>query len=194
MNRKYNISVKYYHIEAYWSIHKGYKNVINRATKRFNRNETLFITAFRDPIERIISQYSFEWRWGCVGGKKKCNYTHKLLEEDHDKVTMDNYYRITNDTRSISDSAKYKFTNIPLSVIMDRVEKTEMKQNYYKGGAKSIYMNNYYLWLFCCNSTECSRNFYSNSNQKWKIKCFNHAKKLIKNQIDILLITEWFRS
>ena len=181
-----------HHFEGYPFIHgKTNKNFIDRAIKYFNKSNTLFITSMRDPIERIISQYNFEWRWGCVGGKTKCNYTHRLLEENDNKITEKNYAKIINDTRNISDSAKYKYTNIPLSDIMARVETIEMKQNYFKGDAKSIYLNNYYLWLFCCDTTECSRNFYIDNNNKWKLNCLNHAKEIMENKIDIILITEW---
>ena len=53
--------------EFYTFIHgKKKKNGQNLIDKVFTANpDAVYVVHFRHPIERIISQYQFEWRWGC---------------------------------------------------------------------------------------------------------------------------------
>ena len=52
-----------------------------------------------------------------------------------------------------------------------------------------MYINNYYLWIFCCNNKYCSiqRDFIKNG-KIWK--CLINSMELLLN-FDIILITEW---
>lgn len=209
LQTEYDITINAYHVEAYSYVHAKLlhfadypdddnRNVIYRASKYFNKSNTLFITAFRNPIDRIISHYNFEWRWGCIGKFSQCNYTQSLylpLQKNKKKLKHGNSFKMINDERNVSKSAKYKFSNILLSDIIYRVEQTEIIENKHKQHRKSIFMNNYYLWLFCCDHSLCSNKFYIKNNdttiENWRINCLQTAKDKIINDIDIVLITEW---
>lgn len=183
LSDKYSINITVKHIEIFPFTHK--KQNINEI---LNENG-LFIISMRDPISRIISQYDFEWRWGCM----KCNYSLKLKHTEMVKNNKRGFQFINDDYNDTEIMQKYKFSNIEFTEFLDRVEKEKL--NFYK-----VYLNNYYLWLFCCDDMICDQlwnNDHKNStNIKWKLQCLNHAKTVINN-MDIVLISEWltdFRS
>ena len=52
------------------------------------RNEdSLFVMAFRDPIDRILSHYEFEFKWGC----NPCCHTNSDLPQPLPNDTEDGY-------------------------------------------------------------------------------------------------------
>merc|ERR1712062_34720 len=86
---------------------------------------------------------------------------------------------------------KHKLSNIELDELLMRVDKY---QNLNKSEIKykiafNAYLNNYYLWMFCCNHKKC--NIYKDFVLTGLInQCMQHAIKMIMS-FDIVLVDEW---
>ena len=181
-----NNNINIIHLEAYPFIH-GNNNFINNAINKYKDNG-LFVFIFRDPIKRIISQYDFEWKWGCID----CDFRDDLTQFNLTSINYMNHRRFYN-----KDSNKYKYSNIDLNDFLDRIYKFELNNNKFDIHHHikhhlpySIYLNNYYLWMFCCD------NMYCNFNKSLigidnKTKCLKHAQNIINNEIHLILINEW---
>lgn len=44
---------------------------------------SIYVTSIRHPIDRILSQYEFEWRWGC----QRCDYKDDMEHFGYSKMT-----------------------------------------------------------------------------------------------------------
>ena len=51
-------------IEAFTSVHKQSKNFITECMNKYPF--AIYVISLRHPIDRILSQYEFEWRWRCI--------------------------------------------------------------------------------------------------------------------------------
>ena len=182
-NSKYGLNITVMHFEGYPWVHRK-QNMIEYVLTEY-KDDALFIISFRDPIKRILSQYDFEWRWGC----QKCNYSHKVRDTN---LTERNYMAHRPDLTNDTIISKYKFSNIDFSEFLHRVEKYEIYNDYQGhrvGNLFTVYLKNYYLWLFCCKEKIC-RDLFNDKNIDYKRDCLKKAKKMIES-MDIILITEW---
>eukprot|EP01083_Nonionella_stella_P067212 177615_1 len=163
--------------------------------------ESILVIALRDPIQRILSQYEFEWRWGCF----KCTHQSNVIKQELaiENATFSNmgyrtfmaYNKYPYETRNASD-AKYKFSNIEFGDFLRRVNKFEMGNRSLKWKTQykiafGAYVNNYYTWIFCCKWKFCqiNRDFVATNKIE---KCFEETIAKLKS-FDLLLTTEWMR-
>ena len=177
LKQHYSTNVSVIHYEGY-----GKRvNMIQKGLDKYNNNG-LFIIALRNPIERILSQYNYEWMWGC----QKCNSSYILTKNKTRKDVGSIIMQMDNNANNTNNSI-YKFSNIEFSYLIDRVEADNLF--FYK-----IYMYNYYLWLFCCTERRCENLWdnHSENSLKWKVECLEKAKKMIES-MDIVLVTEWLK-
>merc|ERR1711937_702915 len=86
---------------------------------------------------------------------------------------------------------KYKVSNIELDELLDRVDKYQNvnKEVIRYKIAFNAYLNNYYLWTFCCTSKNCNinKNFVENGKIN---ECMEHTMKMIMS-FDIILVDQW---
>ena len=183
------------HIEAYPFLHENPSgkqyNFIKYTLNKYKDN-ALFIMIFRDPIQRILSQYDFEWRWGCL----QCDVGDDMALFN---LTHENY--MTHLRFNHFETYKYKYSNIDLKDFLDRIEKFELmddeqfnkKHHIVHHPPFSIYLYNYYLWILCCDDMYCSiyKDFIGiNDNNNKTKNCLQTAQDMI-NSMDLILITEW---
>eukprot|EP01083_Nonionella_stella_P012312 34933_1 len=178
-------------LEAFTNIHtKPKKNFIEHAMTQ--HPFAIYILALRDPIARILSQYDFEWRWGCIRcGPQRSNMKYnkiKQMNKTNYMKKVDNKHRIDREDRI------RKYSNLDVHEFMDRIEKFEMNTTDVAHDGKHVrsyasYINNYYLWMFCCHSKFC--NIYKDFEAKGKInECYELARQSIVS-FDIVMVSEW---
>ena len=215
INRNRKTENQFKSIEAFSNWHyKKKRNPID-IEMRDKSNLSLFAISFRDPIERIVSHYEFEFRWGC---NKCCHTNSDMLQQPNGDI--DNQYPNMNETNFLKvtfvkdwykfdggctghdrpNLYKHKLCNIELDDLLTRIERFELNNNSLYGinGNYSmkkqqlvggVYISNYYLWMFCCNHKSC--NILKDFILTNKIEiCFNETIKKIKS-MDIIVITEW---
>eukprot|EP01084_Bolivina_argentea_P177179 306446_1 len=176
-----NFNITRSHLEFYTFIHNDF-NKKNTIDTIFKQNPLgIFSISLRHPIERILSQYEFEWRWGCLRcapGSNSDGFMRYNRRPELDNLTANNVH-------------KYLHSNILLSELLEQVDKY---QNIRQRKAHhrinfNAYLNNYYLWMFCCDSKDC--NIQKDFIDKGIIdKCMEHAMKMIMS-FDIVLVEEW---
>ena len=86
---------------------------------------------------------------------------------------------------------KHVFSHIDFDDFMQRVERFEMNESAQNKNkiAFSAYLNNYYLWMLCCDGKYCS--IRKEFEEKGKIRsCYESAIAKIKS-FDIILPSEW---
>eukprot|EP01084_Bolivina_argentea_P171858 297728_1 len=192
-NTTWNTTFKAHEFWTYY--HHNNSNRINAIFK--NNPFAIYLVAFRNPVQRIISQYDFEWRWGC----QRCNVKSEMFDDKHKHETQNHktfmkYYRIPEyktekRKKKLKQYYKHKLSNIELDEMLQRVDKYQNTNNSkvkYKISFNA-YLHNYYLWMFCCTSIHCNidRNFV----QRNKInECIKNAMRMI-NTFDIVLVDEW---
>ena len=188
-----NNTLNIIHIEAYPPVHAGRphnkkRNVIQAVMEKY-QNDALFIMVLRHPIDRILSQYDFEWRWGCL----QCDARDDLPQFN---LTLANFMKSMRFNRQ--DASQFKYCNVDFHDFIERVQRFEMRDaagaEYYAKHAKELselrwlpyapYLSNYYLWFMCCDSAYCS------IGNRESGRCFEKAKQII-DSMDVLLITEW---
>ena len=157
-----------------------------------NDINSIWVIMFRNPIERILSQYEFEMRWLCQQG----SYYYQLLKRDN--FNKFNYWQsIENTNKSeMEQLAKYNFAGLTLKewifrIMILEINNVHVYQNEFEEHEvlKQMYFNNYYLWIFCCDSRFC--NIYKDFIKTGKIwQCLVNAMELLLN-FDMVLITEW---
>eukprot|EP01084_Bolivina_argentea_P213350 362366_1 len=182
-------------IEAFTNVNKkyGHRNFIEYIMNKYPFG--IYVISLRDPIERIVSQYNFEWRWGCIRCGPQRTYMQYNKLNKMNKTTymkkIDNKYRI-----NVNDK-KFKYSNIDFHNFIDRITMFELNKlnnsDLPKDGnhvrSFGSYINNYYLWMFCCEQKFC--NIYKDFERKNKIEqCYNNAMEKIM-KFDIVLISEW---
>eukprot|EP01084_Bolivina_argentea_P177180 306448_1 len=181
------------HVEGYPFIHYDQYNAIDHYKQKFKNG--LFVMTFRDPVERILSQYEFEWRWLCQGCDRFNDLKYSENSQDEKQLNESNYLQRNPKEIGKGWQYKYKYSNIEMELFLDRVEKYELNNTNYGHkywhwhkndfGPYLCYLNNYYLWLFCCDDEFCKVMNDTNITQ-----CFEHAKQMI-DTFDVILITPW---
>ena len=194
------------------------KNGINPiiSTMTDNGNSSLFSICLRHPIERILSHYDFEFRWGC---NTCCHTNSDMLQQLNNNRDPDDMYpnlnasnylvpmmvhewwKIDGGCTSTTNSSKHKLCNIEIEDLVLRVQRFEindgnesllMKNQKYLARQQligGVYLYNYYLWMFCCRHKYC--NLYKDFIQTGLIqKCFDDAVAKIKS-MDIVILMEW---
>lgn len=113
-----------------------YTNVIERKMAR--NGDSVFVMAFRDPIERILSHYEFEFKWGC----NPCCHTNSDLPQPLHNDTVDGYSNMDMNSYLMprfvdkwwekdggcklqSVDYKSKFGNVELEDLVKRISKFE---------------------------------------------------------------------
>eukprot|EP01084_Bolivina_argentea_P177178 306442_1 len=173
-----NFIISEQHTEFYTFIHDKH-NTIDTIFK--NNPLHIFSIVLRHPIERILSQYEFEWRWGCQGCAAGSKTTGFMKYNKHPQL----------DNVTATDVHKYLHSNIVLSELLDQVGKNQniTEHRIYHRINFNAYLNNYYLWMFCCADQNC--NIQKDFIDKGKIyECMEHAIKMIMS-FDIVLVEEW---
>eukprot|EP01083_Nonionella_stella_P095687 268696_1 len=180
--------------EAYSFFH-GH-NHQNRINAIMNDNPyAIYVMAFRHPIDRIVSQYEFEWRWGCFA----CHASNTALKQQSlefntfmSKIKIETG-QLSNDT--VHQMKQYKFSNVEMEDFLQRVnvfelnEKLAGSKGYRNKVSFGAYLNNYYLWMFCCDDMFC--NIKKDFEDAQRIKqCYNDAAAKIKS-FDIVMVSEW---
>ena len=83
----------------------------------------IYVVHFRDPIERIISQYQFEWRWGC--GRCSTN-SLSVAEITGQKRNKDNFMKSEKKAKTSkqieAEQKKYKLSANELDELLDDLE------------------------------------------------------------------------
>ena len=158
--------------------------------------------ALRDPIERIISNYNFEWRWGCTRCSVQSDYVRHEEDPDDPYKGMDQRTFLNWDPKweeqsadeSRAEAFKLKFGNIEIGDFLQRVKHFEFDHRNENGRiqfriAYSDYINSYYLWMFCCDSIHCNidRDFVATGQIS---DCLFRAKRMLMS-FDIALVSEW---
>ena len=171
------------HPHEFWTyLHKNNTNAMDTIFKK--NPYSIYVMALRDPIERILSQYDFEWRWGCFHCSAKTEMHHdthsRLNERTFMKYKKNPQYDGKSREQLLKQYEKYKISNIELDELLLRVDKYQNLNDTtvkYKI-AFNAYLNNYYLWMFCCNHKKC--NIYKDFLLKGLInECMKHAMKMI---------------
>eukprot|EP01083_Nonionella_stella_P154023 495714_1 len=187
LNQTWNTTFK---AHEFWSYY--HSNNHNRISTIFSDNpHAIYVMAFRDPIQRILSQYDFEWRWGC----QKCTVSSQMSQELSSRTFMKYYkepkYEGKAMQHKLKNYKKHKVSNIELGELLARVDEyqsTDSKRVKYKI-AFNAYLNNYYLWMFCCDSKHC--NIEKDLVETNKVnECLDHAMQMILS-FDIILVDEW---
>ena len=182
-----NHSVNIIHIEAYPAIHHQGRNAIQFLMDKYKDN-ALFIVVFREPIARIVSQYDFEWKWGC----QHCDVRDVLPQSNLNRNNFMKSMRFFD-----ADSYRYKFANIEIGEFLDRVEEFEINDiNFGETVGEtvkdrnehwfpySVYVRNYYPWILCCDDILCRIDDMDHT------ECLETARKMIES-MDLVIITEW---
>eukprot|EP01084_Bolivina_argentea_P275014 468895_1 len=200
---KLNWTFRFESYEAYTYFHfDKNKNAIDQVMK--NNPYAIYVMAFRNPIDRILSQYEFEWKWGCW----RCNETNNKLIQQSIGDINDTYNNMAFHTfmeknksnhnlnrKQIAEMKKYTFSNIEFEDFIRRVDKFEMNNTlagtdeYRNMIAFGAYLNNYYLWMFCCNDKYCNiQKHFENENRIEE--CYRNSVAKIKS-FDIVMMSEW---
>ena len=182
-NKLFNDTLNIIRIEAYPFVHRGDQNIIKTTIQKYKTN-ALYVLTLRHPIDRILSQYDFEWKWGCL----ECDARDDLPQFN---LTYRNF--MTPMRFNQRDAFRFKYSNIALHDFLDRVEEFEMNNkdlSYHRAELMkewilpyALYLRNYYLWFFCCNDEYCNL-----GKREWE--CLEAAKIMI-DAMDLILITEW---
>eukprot|EP01083_Nonionella_stella_P201739 737733_1 len=161
--------------------------------------ESILILVLREPIQRILSQYEFEWRWGCFRCDHQSDILYQELAIENETFSNMRYktfmkYNKNPSSGHNASAAKYKFSNIEFGDFLRRVNKFEMGNRTfrYKDNYKiafGAYLNNYYAWIFCCGHKFCqiNRDFVQTNKIE---RCFEETISKLKS-FDVLLTTEW---
>ena len=200
-----NWTVQVQREEFYTYKHKGGVNRIEELMDQYPN--ALFAVALRDPVERIISNYNFEWQWGCTRCSVQSDYVHHEEDPDDPYRTMTARDFMKWDPKwdkqvdhepargEQAQEFKVKFGNIEIGDFLRRVQHFEFDHRDESGRvqfkiAYSDYINNYYLWMFCCDSIHCNiieRDFVATDRIK---DCLLHSKRMLMS-FDIALVSEW---
>eukprot|EP01084_Bolivina_argentea_P215817 366490_1 len=153
--------------EAFPSWMKKNTNPINKYMTN-NGDDSIFVITLRDPIDRILSHYEFEWKWGCNPCcRTNSDVIQQPINDKNDKypnLNVSNYLQVNMvDQWWVTDGGcngkgiKYKFANIELEDLLRRVEKFDMNNdaNSRSKFGVDVYLDNYYLWMFCCYRRTC---------------------------------------
>lgn len=156
-----------------------------------NKNrDTIFIICFNEPIKRILSQYDKEWRWRC----KECIGNKHIFMEQYDKkkINMNNYLSYINNTKNMNNLEEERFAVIDFNDFLYRIVKFEIEQISINNDLYQMFLNNYYLWSFCCNKQKCviSRDIEYNINLMQK--CMDYTMNLLKS-FDFIFIKDWIQ-
>ena len=178
------------------------KNIVNRhywhkfdtkLSKIIKDNPySIFLACFRNPIERILSQYEFEWRWGC----QNCNTKTDMTAYNYNELNEKNYNTHHKDaSKKIMASQYSKYATIDFNDFLNRtirfeINNQQMGKQWKPQKLRHMYINNYYTWAFCCDTRWCNVNNNIISDKNRFHKCLNDISNLI-HSMDIILITEW---
>merc|ERR1712113_458587 len=93
-----------------------------------------------------------------------------------------------------AEEFKLKFGNIEIGDFLQRVQHFEFDHRHKSGHiqfkiAYSDYINNYYLWMFCCDSIHCNIERYFVAKDRIE-ECLLHSKRMLLS-FDIALVSEW---
>jgi len=160
-----------------------------------NTKQSVWVISLRHPLDRILSQYDFEWRWLYAYG----TFYDELSFDEHSFDELNYWQHIENKNESeMRRIAKYKWSGISLQEWLHRVNVTELHKIRRSNATKEkrnprvtnhMYLDNYYLWIFCCDTNLC--NIYNDFIKTGKIwECLVNAMELLLN-FDIIIITEW---
>ena len=182
--------------EAYHFFHKILENNI---TWSFLIDPySIYVTSMRHPITRILSQYEFEWRWGC----QRCDYQHGVELYKYSQMTDWSFMSRSGklDTKYIEDKQFKikKYAVLDFNDWLNRLITFEIKNHnlgkpkHTMQSVRSMYINNYFLWISCCPNRWCSiqRDYIENNDKNKIIQCFHKSIQILKS-FDIILITEW---
>eukprot|EP01084_Bolivina_argentea_P138032 243099_1 len=185
---KWNSSIK--HIEIKHNFHETFSKTIKQLLQS-NIDNTVFIICFGNPIKRILSQYDKEWRWGCPQ-TEGCDAKTYMLQYNKSLLTMNNYLTLTDNHPDFNLKPTERFAAIDFNDFLYRIVKFEIEQKSLNDKLYQMFLNNYYLWSFCCLNEECNmaRNFEFNG-EKLK-ECIIDTMNVIK-AFDFVFIKDWIQ-
>ena len=180
------------HYEMWTYAHPG-TNLIDKVFK--DNPDAVYVVHFREPVERIISEYQFEWRWGC----QRCSWNSLPIagpnKTDVNKRTFMRYDKYAKSPKEIQDSQKkYKLSATELDELLDDLE---IYQNIHDKKISNkisfnAYVHNYYLWIFCCYSRDCNiEKDFALKGDDIIMECLNHTMKMLLS-MNLVLVNEWF--
>lgn len=192
---KYNNTITTH--ETFTYIHRNFKQFdyyfLNYFLFNDKHKHSLFATMLRDPIDRIISQYNFDWRFGC----EKCNWNvYKNNKRDGVVREFDSGDNNDNDT-FIMQQRKYNEKYRQWRYSFEHVYNNVM---YNKKGFNGLYaracFDNHYIWMFTCRSPNDNvtniTQLRLNKNDEIAMEKLILSMKIL-NSFDIVMITEWFK-
>ena len=178
--------------EAYHFFHKMAENNITHSMLR--DPHSIYVTAMRHPIERILSQYEFEWRWAC----QRCDHRDALRLYAHANMTdwtfMARAERMSEHEAAAKRYDARKYAAVDFNDWLHRLVRFEVENAQLgdKGHAmqsvRAMYINNYVLWVACCSSRWC--NIERDYTEAQAATCFKKTVRILKS-FDVLLVTEW---
>ena len=180
--------------EAYHFFHKILEN--NITWSFIYDPHSIYVTSIRHPINRILSQYEFEWRWSC----QRCDYQHAMERYNYANMTdwsfMARLGKLNEKVIKDKQLKIKKYAALDFNDWLHRLIKFEI-QNDELGTAqhrmqsvRAMYINNYFLWISCCENRWCNiqRDYMQNKeNGKKILECFDKSVRILRS-FDILLI------
>lgn len=193
----YRISAKLRRLHSGWNSSIENIEITNTFHLKFGMNigeymisnrDIIFIICFNEPIKRILAQYDKEWRW------MDCNQQCVMQQYNKIYLKMDNYLLTRNKTKEDIEKEKEeeRFAVIDFNDFLYRIVKFEIEQESINKHLYQMYLNNYYIWSFCCKKEQCSMARDIELNNDLIIKCIKYTMNVI-NSFDLIFIKDWIQ-
>ena len=147
---------------------------------------SIYVTSIRHPITRILSQYEFEWRWGC----QRCDYKHGLQRYKYSNMSdwsfMKRTGKLSQDLINDKQFKIKKYAAIDFNDWLHRLIKFEIENDklgtrqHAMQSVRSMYINNYFLWISCCPNRWCNieRDYINIDDDDVMIRYYHVLRKL----------------